>query len=92
MGPPISQALDYHRAVFPTRAFYTVSLEWIFIWPTGVIGGDIGSIMAQNRIGAMSPYKNGITFFFGDGCTQSISAEHGVNYRRPKCGYKVGSR
>lgn len=92
LGPVISQAIDYQRAVFPVNASYTVNLEWVFIWPTGPVAGDIGSIMAQQRIGSMQPLGNGIGFMCGDGFENRISVEHGVRYRRPRCGYKSGSR
>lgn len=92
LGPIISQCLDYQRASFPIHAGYTVNLEWIFVWPSGVVPGDIGSIMAQQRVGTMQPLKNGIELGCGDGFDRTISVEHGVRYRRPACGYKVGSR
>lgn len=92
LGPVISQAIDYQRAVFPIHGGMTVNLEWTFIWPSGVVAGDLGSIMAQQRIGHMQPRGNGIEFGCGDGYAQSISVEYGVRYRRPSCGYKVGSR
>lgn len=92
LGPAISQCLDYQRAVFPIHAGWTVNLEWVFLWPSGVIAGDIGSIMAQQRIGTMQRFKSGIELGCGDGYDRTITAEFGVRYCRPKCGYKVGSR
>lgn len=92
LGPAISQAIDYGRAVFPISGSCTVNLEWIFLWPSGVVAGDIGSIMAQQRIGHMQRLGDGIEFGCGDGYARTVSVEYGVHYRRPTCGYKVGSR
>ena len=90
-GPAISQAIDYQRALFPISGSLTVSLEWVFIWPMEDPKGDIASIMSNQRIGFMSPLADGITFGCGDGFIQRVTTS-GVRYRRPQCGYKVGSR
>lgn len=94
LGPAISQCMDYQRAAFPIGHGYTVALEWVFVWPSGVVKGDIGSIMAQQRIGTMEPLSRGcgVSIGCGDGYDRTISVDHGVRYRRPLCGYKVGSR
>lgn len=94
LGPIISQCLDYQKAVFPIGHGYSVCLEWVFVWPSGVVPGDIGSIMAQQRIGTMQPLPlgRGVALGCGDGFDNTISVDHGVRYRRPVCGYKVGSR
>lgn len=92
LGPAISQCLDYQRAVFPINGGCTVNLEWVFIWPSPIIPGDIGSIMAQQRIGTMQRSRYGVELGCGDGYDRTISVEYGVRYRRPACGYKVGSR
>lgn len=91
VGPALSQAMDYQRACFPLKGSLTVCLEWVFIWPMENPKGDIESIMAHQRIGFMSPIPGGITFGCGDGFVQRVTTE-GVRYRRPQCGYKVGSR
>lgn len=94
LGPVISQCIDYQKAVFPLGHGYTVCLEWVFVWPCGVVPGDIGSIMAQQRIGTMEPLRRGVGVAMGcgDGFDRTVSVEHGVRYRRPLCGYKAGSR
>lgn len=53
IGPPISQAMDYSRAVWtlPTGSI-KIWLDWVFIWPMTRQGGPIASILAQNRIGS----------------------------------------
>lgn len=52
LGRPVSQAIDYVRdAVFETEQNFLVPLNWIFLWHLQSVGGDIESVMTQNKIG-----------------------------------------
>jgi len=50
IGPAISQAMDYLRAVWQLPSAKIV-LDWVFIWPMFKHSGTIASILAQQRIG-----------------------------------------
>jgi hypothetical protein len=95
IGPVISQALDYSRCLFcikPTNIF--IRLQWIFLFPFGNQGGDVDSIMAQNRVGWCEPTNGRDVIRFGTGSTNCIriSSEGDVFARELKTGLKVGSR
>ncbi len=52
LGRPISQALDYSRAVWAINATKVlVFCKYIFIWPLDAVYGSTSSIMAQHNIG-----------------------------------------
>lgn len=53
IGKPISQMLDYRRAVFPVVGCHVV-LRYALLWPWSGCGGPIESIMAQQRLGHVS--------------------------------------
>lgn len=53
IGKPISQMLDYRRAVFPVLGAH-VLLRYVLLWPWNGCGGPIESIMAQQRLGHVS--------------------------------------
>lgn len=53
LGPPISQCIDYSRAVWRIRGNW-MWLDWVFIWPAGGTGGTVASILAQQRIGTVN--------------------------------------
>ncbi len=52
LGPPISQCIDYSRALWRIANNW-VWLDWVFIWPAGGTGGTVASILAQQRIGTV---------------------------------------
>ena len=60
IGPAISQAIDYSRAVWTLPDFGNIRvwLDWIFIWPMVKQHGPIASVLAQNRIGSASSSGN----------------------------------
>lgn len=93
IGPAISQALDYGHAAFPFGDVgSTVCLEWIFIWPVGSVTGDLASVMAQNRIGwACTDWRGDFNLRSGGMNVLTANANH-ATFKKPTCGYKVGSR
>lgn len=52
VGPVMAQALDYLRSAWEIRTGYRFLLSWVFIWPLLKQTNFVGSVMAQNRIGA----------------------------------------
>ena len=62
VGRPIAQILDYKRAEFELSPGYHTEFEWMFLFPfqEGVCG--LGSVMCQNRIGALSFTRGTLTF------------------------------
>lgn len=50
LGPPISQCLDYSRALWEINHNW-VALNWVFLWPAEKTSGTVASILAQQRIG-----------------------------------------
>ena len=72
IGPPLSQILDYGRAIFRHPKFNVlIKPDFIFLWPCDKIHGDIASLMAQNRFGSMcehhpeTPYHS-VRFYCGE--------------------------
>lgn len=53
LGPAVAQAIDYTWCVFRAGSIYLYP-EWIFLWPLTVQFHGIESVMAQNRIGALT--------------------------------------
>ncbi len=59
VGPPISQILDYSRAVFRHPNFNVLlKMDFIFLWPCEKTHGTIASFMAQNRFGSVTEYSD----------------------------------
>ncbi len=57
VGPLISQALDYTRCAFRlAHSVLVLMLRWVFVFPLSSQDtlGDVGSIMANNRVGYAS--------------------------------------
>lgn len=93
IGPVIAQAQDYSRAVFFMPKGYRIMLEWVFIWPLETTGGDVGSVMAQGRIGYVSS-STGAPLTFGCGGTHGITvrANGTIEAKRLPMGNKAGCR
>lgn len=51
LGRPISQLLDYGRAIWQIRPGYWIQPAWLFLWPLDGVAGPIESILAQHRLG-----------------------------------------
>ena len=79
-GPPITQAIDYRSASF--RLFddsykFDCVLDAIFLFPMDNQGGQIESIMAQNRIGhARVAYGNKMVFAIGSAHVLQIQRDN----------------
>jgi len=92
IGRPISQMLDYSRAVWDIDAAgRRVMLNWVFLWPLHGQGGPIASVMAQNRIGNIVMGHNTCLYFQSCG-TIAMVGVLGVDLRETTQGQKVGSR
>lgn len=50
IGRPISQMLDYRRAVYPVLGVHVLP-RYVLLWPWNGCSGPIESIMAQQRLG-----------------------------------------
>ncbi len=51
LGPMLVQAIDYTRCLFVLSNKNKIMLDWIFCFPVKNPGGDIESVMLNNRIG-----------------------------------------
>lgn len=77
IGRVISQALDYSRCVFELKnSHILVMLRWVFLWPLeSEPVGDLGSVMAQNRIGWVASSAR-TPLVFGCGGTHGLTIHH----------------
>jgi len=55
VGRPISQAIDYSRALWKLPTFHNqwISLSFIFLWPFAPQHGPLGSVFSQQRLGSI---------------------------------------
>lgn len=96
IGPPISQALDYSRAIWEPTPGLWLSLSWVFVWPMAAQYGPVGSILSQQRLGSLFRRRDDLVFTSGQQMLASVSGD------RTRCqirtsiieaaGRKVGSR
>lgn len=94
IGPIISQALDYSRAVWslPSGGI-RVWLDWVFIWPMPEQLRTVGSILSQNCIGSASYDDNSRLLLKAGGQTVLRLRRAGeVEIGDTTNGRKVGSR
>jgi hypothetical protein len=93
MGRCITQAENYGDAVWEMPRGYLCYLRWIFIWPLDGAKGDLGSVMAQNRIGYLTS-SNRCILQFGCGGTVGIrcNSDGTVQAKELAMGNKLGSR
>lgn len=100
LGRLICQGLDYSRCVWrladqhkpgpPGMSFIT---EWVFLYPVADPGCDLGSVMAQNRIGHVAPgWRGGLVFSCGGTHGIEIDADGAVKAKQLSMGRKRGSR
>lgn len=95
IGRTISQSLDYARCAFTLpKGGVRVIPNWVFIWPLeGEPKGDVGSIMAQSRIGWVSSSSQR-PLIFGCGAMHGITvmADGSVFVKHLPMGRKTGNR
>jgi hypothetical protein len=89
----IEQCLDYSRAIWTIKEGYHIMVEWIFIWPWGGLGGNVGSLAVQNRIGGVwgNAYEP-LRFEIGGPIAISWNRDGTIRSRRLAVGAKRGSR
>lgn len=94
LGHPLSQALDYSRAVWHFKRGYHVMCEFVFVWPVEKQAGDIASLMAQNRVGTAWPGGSWspLRFAVGEQIVLDFDDAMCPRPREVKSGTKVGSR
>lgn len=95
IGPPLSQCMDYLRAVYELPAAGVLIVpSRVFLWPMRQVGGPLASIMAQNRVGCCWPDgKHGFSFVANSGTIMLRLDESGeIRYKPCAAGYKAGSR
>lgn len=95
IGKAICQSMDYSRAVFRLNPHgFLVMLEWVFLWPLDAQPpGDIGSVMAQHRIGWVKSCGR-VPLIFGCGGTNgvTIKSDWTVEVHPLPMGRKEGNR
>lgn len=95
IGKVISQALDYSRCVFELPdTHFLVMVRWVFLWPLeGEPKGDLGSVMAQNRIGWVRSSTR-TPLVFGCGMTHGITVNFDgtADVQQLPMGRKKGNR
>ena len=67
VGKLISQAMDYTRCVWELKSppGMLVMVRWVFVFPVENPKGDLESLMAQNRIGYVTPFTRRLAFSCG---------------------------
>lgn len=55
VGRPLSQCLDYRKAIFPIKNGLRIYLDAVFLWPFATKGGSDEGIIAQHRVGGCAP-------------------------------------
>jgi hypothetical protein len=91
IGRQVCQAMDYTRAAFQMTGGILINLSWVFIGPSDTVMGDLGSVMAQNRIGVCC-FKSG-RFALKTGSANILNFSEGVvKLLNIRTGGKVGSR
>jgi hypothetical protein len=100
IGPPFSQIWDYSTALFRHPTFKVlIKPDFIFLWPCVKIGGNLASLMSQNRFGSVCENGHGgqwnsldfycgeskvFRYYFHDG---EVDINHKMNF-----GKRTGSR
>lgn len=89
---PIEQAMDYSRAVWTIKDGYHIVLEWFFIWPWAALGGNVGSLAVQNRIGGVFVSRANLTFVLCSQNAISTDKDGTIRAKRISAGNKTGHR
>jgi hypothetical protein len=94
LGPVISQMMDYMRATWRlSPSNVSVMLDFCFVFPSEVIGNNLGSLLSQNRIGQVSLKHYKIEFHSGD--HRQIKYDfynHEIKVKQNLFGRRTGSR
>ena len=94
LGPALSQAMDYTRAVFTVPEFgCDITPRFVFVFNTNKTYGPLLSVATQNRVGfaRLHPYDNQLHFYLGEQSAFWCDGDR-LNFKTVNCGYKTGSR
>lgn len=95
IGPPLSQILDYSRAVWHIPVIgFNVVLEYVFLWPVDKQAGTLASIMSQNRIGtcwSISKWTP-LAFYVGEERALTFDKEWRPAFGKLISGRRTGTR
>ncbi len=91
---PLEQLLDYTRAVWTIKKGFHIVLEWFFLWPWGNLGGNVGSLANNQRIGGVmeSNYSHLTFHVCGMNAIRSVRGTGLIEARELKVGLKKGHR
>jgi hypothetical protein len=94
IGPPISQMIDYQRAVWYLElGGFQIYLKWIFLWPVWGLGGNLASVLAQNCLGTVHTRNSHSLYFQSGAVTVLYIGDDGQpSLGFPKNGARTGSR
>lgn len=97
IGKVVTQAIDYSRCIFELDADtgppgMLLMLKWIFIYPLADPGFDLGSIMAQNRIGCVRIESHRLVFACAATNGIVIHQDGRIEVKHLPMGSKRGSR
>lgn len=94
LGPVLNQCFDYTRAAFRLRSngVWIIPI-WIYVWPFDPPGGDLASLMCQNRVGGAYGHNNVLLKLkTGEQSMLRVSPAGQVEIGLVRAGGKVGSR
>lgn len=89
LGPVVAQCIDYAHASFEVRPGFHLPVSLVFIFSAPLALGDLGSLMAQSRIGSCQINSRGELAFYR-GSAQVLSLRDSLRNFIPR--RKVGSR
>jgi hypothetical protein len=94
IGKLISQAMDYTRCCWELKhpPGMLVMVRWVFVFPVDNPKGDLESLMAQNRIGYITPFNRRLAFSCGASHGIVIHDDGQVEAKQLPMGRKRGSR
>lgn len=98
LGRPVSQIMDYTRAVFRLCAYGDMLImpSFIFLFPAPKQGNAMSSVMTQNRIGTATPsvYRGirSLRFRLGEISMLDVSEQKDCRIGDIRSGNKTGSR
>lgn len=95
IGKVVSQALDYSRCAWTLTdgvPGLLLLVRWVFVYPSDFPVGDIGSVMAQHRIGCVTLCGDSLYFNCGGTNGLILSAGGSVQIKPLPMGKKAGSR
>ncbi len=96
VGQPLAQMVDYTRSVFEFDGGRLAMLNLVLLYPwNGPGGGPFASMVAQNRLGGITPWDGGDGLTFHSGHTFATINDNGEIELRNNVhrqGLKAGSR